>query len=80
MIYKEFDCEKSFGVKFLARVIFTVKSFIDFQTLHCHKSNTTTASDVKAHGYSKVWVPSTNLTTKISYQKALNNFQNEAVD
>ena len=67
------------GWNFTPRVIFTVKSFIDFQTLHRHKINTTTPSNMKTFGKTKVWVLNPNLASKISYERILNNFQNEAV-
>ena len=40
----------------------------------------TTASNMKTCGETKVWVLNPNLASKISYERILNNFQNEAVN
>ena len=61
-------------------VIFTVKSLIDFQTLHSHKINTATASNMKTHSQTKIWVLNPNLASKISNGRILKNFQNEDVN
>ena len=58
---------------------FTVKSLIDFQTLHRLKINTMTASNTKTRCKTRVWVLNLNLVSKISYDRILHNFQNEAV-
>ena len=39
----------------------------------------TTASNMKTCGQTKVWVLNANLASKISYERTVNNFQNEAV-
>ena len=57
-----------------------VKSLTDFQPLRRHKVNTTTASNIKTCGETKVWMLNPNLASKISYERILINFQNEAVN
>ena len=68
------------GSNFTPRVIFTVKSLTDFQTLNRHKINTTTISNVKTCGQTKVWVLRLNFSSKISYDRIFKNCQNEAVN
>ena len=58
----------------------TAKSVIDFQTLHRHKINTTTASNMKTHGLTKVLVLNLNLASKLSYDRISDDFQSEDVD
>ena len=59
---------------------FTVKSLIDFQTLNRLKIFTMTASNMKTCGQTKVWILNLNWASKISFDRILNNFQNEAVN
>ena len=59
---------------------FTVKSLIDFRTLNRHKINTMAASNMKTCRQTKVWLLNPNLASNISYDRILNNFQNEAVN
>ena len=56
-----------------------IKSLVDFQTLHRHKIKTTTASNMRTCGKTKVWLLNPNLASKISYVRILNNFRNKAV-
>ena len=65
---------------FRPRVIFAVKSLKDFQTLNRHKVNAMTARNKKNCGRTKVWVLNLNLASNLSYDRILNNFQNEAVN
>ena len=44
-----------------SRVIFTVKSVIDFQTLQRHEINSTTACNMEAYSLIKIWVLNPNL-------------------
>ena len=40
----------------------------------------TTASNMKTSGQTRVWVLNLNLASKMSYERILNNLQNEAVN
>ena len=75
MIYRGFDRENSFGVKLYIRVIFHGKSRVDFQTLHRHRINTATASNMKTHRSTETWVLNPNLPSKIPYDRIWNTFQ-----
>ena len=61
------------GINFTTQVSFTAKPVTDFQTLHCHKINTTIASNMKSHSQTKVWVLTLNLASKISYERFTKN-------
>ena len=63
-----------------AESFFTVISLIDFETLNRPKINTMTASNTKTCVQTKVWILNLNLASKISNDRILNNFQNEAVN